>query len=187
MTTWDPRANELFLKALELPVPGERGEFLDRACAGDTALRAEVEALLEASTRAGSFLESPPPGVTMRASDQPPPAERPGAVVGPYRLLEQIGEGGFGAVFMAEQTQPIRRRVALKVLKPGMDTRQVVARFEAERQALALMDHPNIAHVLDGGETAGGRPYFVMDLVRGIPITDFCDEHQLDTRERLGL
>src|SRR5262245_18293513 len=119
MTTWHPRANELFLKALDLPAAGERREFLDRACGGDTALRAEVEALLEASSRAGSFLESPPPGVTVLASDRPTPAERPGAVVGPYRLLEQIGEGGFGAVFMAEQTQPIRRRVALKVLKPG--------------------------------------------------------------------
>jgi serine/threonine protein kinase len=111
--------------------------------------------------------------------DEPEITERPGTVIGPYKLLEQIGEGGFGVVFMAEQTQPMRRKVALKVLKPGMDTRQVVARFEAERQALALMDHPNIAHVFDGGETASGRPYFVMELVRGIPITDFCDHEPL--------
>src|SRR4029077_13667158 len=103
-----------------------------------------------------------------------PIAERPGSVIGPYKLLEQIGEGGFGVVFMAEQAYPVRRRVALKVLKLGMDTRQVVARFEAERQALALMDHPNIAKVLDAGSTDTGRPYFVMELVRGIPISEFC-------------
>jgi serine/threonine protein kinase len=114
-------------------------------------------------------------------------AERPGTVIGPYKLLEQIGEGGFGIVFMAEQQHPVRRKVALKVVKPGMDTRQVIARFEAERQALALMDHANIAHVFDGGETASGRPYFVMELVRGIPITDFCDQDHLPIRERLDL
>jgi serine/threonine-protein kinase len=108
-------------------------------------------------------------------------------VIGPYKLLEQIGEGGFGVVFMAEQTQPVRRKVALKILNPGMDTRQVVARFEAERQALALMDHPNIAKVLDGGQTASGRPYFVMDLVKGLPITEYCDRARLTPRERLGL
>src|SRR5262249_25981798 len=113
--------------------------------------------------------------------------ERPGTVVGPYKLLEQIGEGGFGVVFLAEQTEPVRRRVALKVLKPGMDSRQVVARFEAERQALALMDHPHIARVFDGGETATGRPYFVMELVKGVPITNFCDENHLSVREPLGL
>src|SRR5205085_7785765 len=107
--------------------------------------------------------------------------------IGPYKLLEQIGEGGFGIVFMAEQQQPLRRKVAVKVLKPGMDTRQVVARFEAERQALALMDHPNIAHVMDGGETATGRPYFVMELVRGIPFTEFCDQDHLGVRQRLEL
>jgi tetratricopeptide (TPR) repeat protein/serine/threonine protein kinase len=116
-----------------------------------------------------------------------PIREGPGTVIGPYKLLEQIGEGGFGVVFMAEQTQPIRRKVALKVLKPGMDTRQVVARFEAERQALALMDHPNIAHVFDGGATATGRPYFVMELVKGVPITEFCDQNRLGVRERLEL
>ena len=114
-------------------------------------------------------------------------SEKAGDRIGPYKLLEQIGEGGYGVVYMAEQTQPIRRRVALKIIKLGMDTRQVVARFEHERQALALMDHPNIARVLDAGATEAGRPYFVMELVRGIPITDYCDQHNVPTRERLGL
>src|SRR4030095_14859714 len=131
------------------------------------------------------FLESPPPGIA--ATQDVPITERPDTVIGPYKLLEQIGEGGFGIVFMAEQTRPVRRKVALKVLKPGMDTRQVVARFEAERQALALMDHPNIAHVFDGGQSPSGRPYFVMELVRGVPITEYCDQNQLPIRERLDL
>src|SRR5437868_1368664 len=188
MTTWNPRANELFLKALVLRPDGARQEYLDAACAADAALRAEVEALLEASARAGSFLEAPAPARPVLATvDDPPVAERPGTVIGPYKLLEQIGEGGFGVVFMAEQSRPLRRRVALKVLKPGMDTRQVVARFDAERQALALMDHPNIAQVFDGGETASGRPYFVMELVRCFPVTQFCDENHLPLRERLEL
>src|SRR5580698_1964122 len=113
--------------------------------------------------------------------------ERPGSTIGPYHLLEQIGEGGFGQVFVADQQQPVRRKVALKVIKPGMDSREVVARFEAERQALALMDHPNIARVIDGGTTDSGRPYFVMELVRGIPITDYCDQTRLSTRQRLEL
>src|SRR5207302_4997637 len=116
-----------------------------------------------------------------------PAGEGPGTGVGPYKLLEQIGEGGFGVVFMAEQTVPVRRKVALKVLKPGMDTRQVVARFEAERQALAIMDHPHIAKVFDGGATASGRPYFVMEWVKGAPITEFCDQNQLTPRQRLEL
>src|SRR5262249_54483753 len=113
--------------------------------------------------------------------------EGPGTLVGPYKLMEQIGEGGFGLVFVAEQQRPVRRKVALKVIKPGMDSSQVIARFEAERQALALMDHPNIAKVLDAGATDSGRPYFVMELVRGIPITDYCDQNQLTPRERLEL
>src|SRR5205814_3773455 len=120
-------------------------------------------------------------------SSDPPIGEGPGNVIGRYKLLQQIGEGGFGTVFMAEQQEPVRRMVALKIIKAGMDTREVVARFEAERQALALMDHPNIARVLDGGATASGRPYFVMDLVKGIPITEFCDHHQLPTEKRLRL
>jgi WD40 repeat protein/serine/threonine protein kinase len=185
MATWNPHANELFLQALERS-GGERQRYLDGACAGDAALRAEVEALLEAGARAGSFLESPVRHLVATVAERPI-TERPGTVVGPYKLLEQIGEGGFGVVFMAEQTQPVRRKVALKILKPGMDTRQVVARFEAERQALALMDHPNIAKVLDGGQTSTGRPYFVMDLVKGLPITDSCDQARLTLRERLEL
>src|SRR5207248_2731885 len=171
----------------------ERQKFLDEACGGDAALRADVESLLEASHRAGGFLEQPADWGTMsaftpttnRAEDAL--LERPGTVIGSYKLLEQIGEGGFGVVFLADQTHPVRRKVALKVLKPGMDTRQVVARFEAERQALAIMDHPNIAKVLDGGATASGRPYFVMELVKGVPITQFCDQNRLTPRQRLEL
>ncbi len=186
MPTWDPRVNELFLQALERPSDGERRDYLDRVCAGRPALRAEVEALLEANAQAGSFLESPAPHLAT-TDEAPPAAERPSTVIGPYKLLEQVGEGGMGLVFVAEQRQPVRRKVALKVIKPGMDSRDVIARFEAERQALALMDHPNIARVLDGGTAPSGRPYFVMELVKGVPITDFCDDNRLAPRERLGL
>jgi serine/threonine protein kinase/Tfp pilus assembly protein PilF len=188
----------VFFAALEKTSPGQRAAYLDEACAGDFDLRKRVEKMLAAQALAGSFLEQPaaalpsPLGgersaVRGIATVDEPIAEQPGTVIGPYKLLEQIGEGGFGVVFMAEQQQPIRRKVALKILKPGMDTRQVIARFEAERQALALMDHPNIAKVLDGGATAGGRPYFVMDLVKGIPITEFCDQNQVPIRQRLEL
>jgi WD40 repeat protein/serine/threonine protein kinase len=186
MPTWDPQANDLFLKALELQSPGERQAYLDGACGGDSARRAEVESLLEASARAGSFLESPARAVSV-TEDLSDDSEGPHMAIGPYKLLEQIGEGGFGVVFMAEQTHPVRRKVALKIIKPGMDKKQVVARFEAERQALALMDHPNIAKVHEAGATALGRPYFVMELVKGIPITQFCDEKRLTPRERLEL
>src|SRR5262249_20652413 len=150
--------------------------FLDRACGGDADVRRRVERLLEAHAKAESFLvdRSAAPAATCDHF-----TESVGTVIGPYKLLECIGEGGFGVVFMAEQTQPVRRRVALKVLKAGMDTRQVVARFEAERQALAIMDHPNIAKVFDGGETSSGRPYFVMELVKGVPITEYCDQNHL--------
>src|SRR6266404_1918624 len=174
----------IFLEAIEVESALERAAFLDRACARNALLRAEVEALLQAHQKPQRLLDAP---LSPRRTIDEPVRERPGTVIGPYKLLEQIGEGGFGVVFMAEQHHPVRRKVALKVLKPGMDTRQVVARFEAERQALALMDHPNIAHVFDGGETASGRPYFVMELVRGIPITDFCDQSHLPVRERLEL
>jgi WD40 repeat protein/serine/threonine protein kinase len=168
-------------------VPPEQWEAYARAaCAGDEALLARVRQLLRAHAEAGSFLDDPAPDLGATVA-QPPAREGPGTLVGPYKLLEQIGEGGFGVVYMAEQAQPLRRKVALKVLKPGMDTKQVVARFEAERQALALMDHPNIARVFDGGATASGRPYFVMELVRGVPITAFCDQNQLGIRERLRL
>jgi serine/threonine protein kinase/Flp pilus assembly protein TadD len=179
-----PDAKAIFLEALDCQGADELMRFLDHACGTDAALRTRVEELLRAHRDAGAFLGG---AEKQEATCEQPLAEGPGTVLGQYKLLEQIGEGGFGVVFMAEQTQPLRRKVALKVLKPGMDTRQVVARFEAERQALALMDHPNIAHVFDGGETAGGRPYFVMELVRGLPITDFCDNNQLPVRQRLEL
>src|SRR5262249_44993559 len=187
MTTWDPRANQLFLQVLELRTPSAREEYLEEVCAGEAALRAEVESLLEASARAGSFLESPASAWRLAATLMEPILEGPGTAIGPYKLQEQIGEGGFGVVFLAEQQSPVRRKVALKILKPGMDTRQVVARFEAERQALAIMDHPNIAKVFDGGATPSGRPYFVMELVKGAPITAFCDQNHLTPRQRLEL
>jgi serine/threonine-protein kinase len=185
MTTDKRTARSIFLVAVENHPPEQWKTFLDGACAGDSDLRAHVEVLLQGHVAPNSLLDHPSPELfgMIDASI----TERSGTVVGAYKLLEQIGEGGFGVVFMAEQQQPVRRKVALKVLKPGMDTRQVIARFEAERQALALMDHPNIAHVFDGGETATGRPYFVMELVRGIPITDFCDQNHLPIRERLDL
>ncbi|HET6881813.1 MAG TPA: serine/threonine-protein kinase, partial [Pirellulales bacterium] len=187
MSTWNPKANDIFLHAIELGSAAERRQYLDAACTGDEPLRAEVEALLAAGDQAGSFLESPAVAPALLATVEQPIAERPGTTIGAYKLLEQIGEGGFGVVFMAEQTKPVRRKVALKVLKPGMDTRQIVARFEAERQALAIMDHPNIAKVHDGGATPSGRPYFVMELVKGVPITEFCDQNQLTPRQRLEL
>jgi serine/threonine protein kinase len=178
----------IFEAAIEQGSAEARAAYLDRACAGDADLRRGVEALLAAHDRLGA----PRPDARAPSPDDtlgPPAAagERPGALVGPYKLLEQIGEGGFGVVFMAQQQEPIRRRVALKVLKPGMDSKQVVARFEAERQALALMDHPHIARVLDAGETAAGRPYFAMELVRGVPVTDYCDQDRLTPRQRLRL
>jgi serine/threonine protein kinase len=175
----------IFKAAVKLP-PERRAAYLDQACGPDEELRRDVNSLLRAHDEAGSFLHDPAAG-TPATVDQAPVSEGPGTVVGSYKLLEQIGEGGFGVVFMAEQQRPVRRKVALKILKPGMDTRQVVARFEAERQALALMDHPHIAHVFEGGETPAGRPYFVMELVKGVPITDFCDQQQRTVRERLEL
>jgi serine/threonine protein kinase/tetratricopeptide (TPR) repeat protein len=164
---------------------GKRAEFLRKACAGDPDLQHRLEVLLHAHEDPGSFLQAP--AAALDTTLHAPLTERPGTVIGPYKLLEQIGEGGFGLVFMAEQQEPIRRKVAIKVLKPGMDSRQVLARFDAERQALALMDHPNIAKVLDGGQTSSGRPYFVMDLVKGLPITEYCDQSQLTPRERLEI
>src|SRR5262249_25407691 len=155
----------------------------DQACAGDGPLRARVDKLLRARAQLGSFHEAPQPSPV--ATIDEPLTERPGTLVGPYKLMEQIGEGGMGLVFVAEQQQPVRRKVALKVIKPGLDSRQVIGRFEAERQALALMDHPNIAKVLDAGTTDSGRPYFVMELVKGVSLTDYCDQHRLTTRQRL--
>src|SRR5262245_53715194 len=180
-----PQIESILAAAVELGSEVERRQFVERACAGDIELRRRVEELIDNHFRAGNFLASLAPHTVATVEELV--GERPGSVIGAYKLLEQIGEGGFGVVFLAEQTQPVRRKVALKVLKPGMDSRQVVARFEAERQALALMDHPHIAHILDGGATASGRPYFVMELVRGIPLTDFCDRNRLPVRPRLGL
>src|SRR5262245_36533969 len=180
-----PDIDSIFGEALECESTEARAAYLDQACAGDAELRRRVEKLLDAHARAGNFLESVAPGSVATLEESL--SERAGNVIGPYKLLEQIGEGGMGVVFLAEQTQPLRRKVALKVLKPGLDSKQVVARFEAERQALALMDHPNIAHILDGGATASGRPYFVMELVEGIPITQFCDQGPLTPRQRLEL
>ncbi|HEX5106465.1 MAG TPA: serine/threonine-protein kinase, partial [Pirellulaceae bacterium] len=207
---------EIFDRALAIADPAGRAAWLDEACGGDPARRDHIAGLLEAHLKLGSFLEVPPGAVAREVEgtlDQP--LERPGTQIGPYKLLQQIGEGGMGVVYMAEQKEPVERRVALKIIKPGMDTRQVIARFEAERQALAMMDHPNIAKVLDAGTVGGiqnserrmqkaegtgsilnsefcilnsaGRPYFVMELVRGVPITQYCDEHHLTPRQRLEL
>jgi serine/threonine protein kinase/WD40 repeat protein len=179
-------AESIFFAALEKPAGDERVAYLNRACGAETGMRRQVEQLLAAHPQARSFLE-PPAAPDVAPADAPPIAEDAGSIIGPYKLMEQIGEGGFGLVFVAEQQQPVRRRVALKIIKPGMDTREVIARFEAERQALALMDHPNIAHVFDAGTTPSGRPYFVMELVKGVPIVEYCDQQQLTARERLDL
>ncbi len=179
------RVRSIFLSAVEDHAPDQWDEYLGDACQGEPELRQRVEVLLRGHKQPNEMLDDP--GSAPVAPSQLSIGEGPGTLVGPYKLLEQIGEGGFGVVFMAEQQQPVRRKVALKIVKPGMDTRLVVARFEAERQALALMAHPNIAQIFDGGATESGRPYFVMELVRGIPITDFCDQHHLGVRERLEL
>jgi serine/threonine protein kinase/tetratricopeptide (TPR) repeat protein len=186
----------IFMEAMEIAQPAERAAFLDRACGGNSALRQRVEKLLQRHQQDDSFLASPAIAPPMTGDHTPDPAgqptvtgliEGPGTVIGAYKLLQQIGEGGMGTVYMAEQTRPVQRMVALKIIKPGMDSRQVIARFEAERQALALMDHPSIARVLDGGTTETGRPYFVMELVKGVPITKYCDERRLPPRVRLEL
>ena len=204
-----PGLKTIFSEAIVRQDGPERAAYLDEACRGDAELRAQVEALLRDHEQIGRFLGTatgrsarrtrlpetgdPQPGDTTQAETPGtaapvgPGSEGPGAVIGPYKLLQSIGEGGMGTVYMAEQTRPVRRTVALKLIKAGMDSRQVLARFEAERQALALMDHPNIARVLDAGATDTGRPYFVMELVKGVPITRFCDERRLTLRERLEL
>jgi serine/threonine protein kinase len=205
----------IFADALACDSPELRDERLDRACGDDGALRAEVQKLLSAHHEAGDFLKGRDSSDPFASVAEVPTFEIGGTIIGPYKLLEKIGEGGMGIVYMADQLSPVRRRVALKIIKPGMDTRKVIARFEAERQALALMDHPNIAKVLDAGTTSTvgwgpatgvesidslpripeaaapsplpGRPYFVMELVKGIPITQYCDEHRLSPRQRLEL
>jgi serine/threonine protein kinase len=178
--------DEIYSAAAEYDDPAALAAYLDRACGIDSDLRRRVERLLAARAERGSFLESPALGPTIDPGGEPI-AEGPGTIIGPYKLLEPIGEGGMGIVYLAEQTQPVRRKVAVKIIKPGLDTRQVIARFEAERQALALMDHPNIARVLDAGATGSGRPYFAMELVRGLPITDYCDRNHLAIAARLEL
>ena len=203
------REEVLFALALEKPTE-KRAAFLDVMCEGDPALRQRLEALLAANEQPETLLATQVEAVLLReeassfakASEDPSarqarpthkvdftdaPDEAVGQTLGRYKLLERIGEGGCGVVYVAEQTEPVRRRVALKVIKLGMDTKQVVARFEAERQALAMMDHPNIAKVLDAGTTEQGRPFFVMELVRGIKITGYCDQASLGTKGRLNL
>ncbi len=176
------RLIEVFNEAKARPAGAERERFVAEACRVEPALEAQVLALLQAHEGAGDFLKH-----THLISPAALLTEKPGDRIGRYKLLQQIGEGGCGVVYMAEQEEPVRRRVALKVIKLGMDTKSVIARFEAERQALALMDHPNIAKVLDAGATDTGRPYFVMELVRGIKITDYCDQNNLSTEDRLKL
>jgi len=176
----------IFKAAIKMPASAERIAYLKRACGSDANLFTRLETLLRAHDDAGDFLETPPFAID-GGLDIPPVEEGPGTVIGRYKLLERVGEGGMAVVYMAEQTQPLRRKVALKIIKLGMDTNQVIARFEAERQALAMMDHPNIARVLDAGATEAGRPYFVMELVTGVSITEYCDRNSLSTKERLAL
>src|SRR6185312_4499261 len=197
------REEELFDAARKITDARERAVFLERGCGDDTALRGRIEALLRAAadaddffaegstvlTRPGAALQFSAGALASVEAPRPsPPGEEPiGTKIGRYKLLEKIGEGGCGVVYMAEQEEPVRRRVALKIIKLGMETKSVIARFEAERQALAMMDHPNIARVFDAGATDRGPPYFIMELVRGVKITEYCDKNQLDTRQRLGL
>jgi eukaryotic-like serine/threonine-protein kinase len=180
-----PDLKSIFAHAFELDSPNERERYLADACRGDAGLRGEVEGLLKAFAGAGETSESHV--FSTMTPEERHDAEAPSTVIDAYKLLEPIGEGGMGVVYMAEQTRPIQRKVALKIIKPGMNSRQVIARFEAERQALALMDHPNIAKVFDAGATTSGRPYFVMELVKGITITEYCDRARLTPRERLEL
>src|SRR5262249_29800744 len=179
---WSVDEESIFAAALGKVSPSERLAFLAEVCAGDPELRAGVEALLQAHENPDSFLEPSgarlDPGVAEETVVQPM-----GTMIGPYRLLQQLGEGGMGAVFRAEQTQPVQRQVALKLIRSGLDSAQLLARFEAERQALALMDHPHIARVLDAGTTPEGRPFFVMELVEGVSITRYCDEQHLTLRQ----
>jgi len=174
---------DVFIAAIQLPV-GERSAYLEKVCGADEKMSQRIGILLNAHAKSAEFLEQGPAEL---AGHLVSPGEKPGDRIGHYKLLQQIGEGGCGVVFMAEQEEPVRRRVALKVVKPGMDTKNVIARFEAERQALALMDHPNIAKIFEAGATESGRPYFVMELIRGIKITDYCDQFSATTDERLEM
>jgi len=185
MATEKLTVDSVFCEAIERRSPEERRAYLDRACGDDAELRRQVDRLLTAHFEAADFLGDRTSEVAPTIDH--PVTEKPGTLIGPYKLLQELGEGGMGVVFMAEQREPVQRRVALKIVKPGMDSRAVVARFEAERQALVLMDHPNIARAIDMGTTETGRPYFVMELVKGVPITQYCDEHILTPRQRLEL
>jgi len=180
------KAGEIFQDAIEIEDPAKREDYLENACEGDQKLRAEVEALLRAHEQAGDYLKAPAvdPNVTF---ENPPMIDGPGTMIDRYELLELIGEGGMGMVYLAQQKEPVKRRVALKIVKLGMDTKQVVARFEAERQTLAVLDHPNIAHVFDAGTTETGRPYFIMEYVKGMSITRYCDENRYSIEKRLRL
>jgi serine/threonine protein kinase len=175
-----PTEKSIFLDALEIDSPDDRSAFVDECCQGNASLRTSVMALLREHER-----ESNPLDVPVFCGGLAQPFHKPGAMIGNYKLMEQIGEGGFGLVYVADQLQPVRRRVALKIIKPGMESREVLSRFEVERQALALMDHPGIARVFDAGVTETFQPYFVMELVRGVPITEFCDNHRLEMSARL--
>src|SRR4051794_31776831 len=178
------KQREIFLCAVEMDTPEARAAYLEEACAGDATLRCKVNELLKEHYSDDSLLAGP---AVEEGRTVIEPPKTPAPMIGRYKLLEKIGEGGFGEVWMAEQREPVKRRVALKIIKPGMDSRQIVARFEAERQALAMMDHANIARIFDADVTEAGRPYFVMELVRGLKITVYCDENQLPTPERLRL
>jgi len=180
------QAKSIFLAAVEEVAPGDWSGYLDEVCRGNAELRRRVETLLAAHQESDVLFDEPNVGL-MAETAPVEPVEEPGMMIGRYKLLERIGEGGMAVVYMAEQERPIRRKVALKIIKLGMDTRQVIARFEAERQALAMMDHPGIARVFDAGATETGRPYFVMELVQGVSITEYCDQNRLSTKERLVL
>ena len=181
---------DLFAAAIAVADPADRASLLDRECAGRLDVRRRIDQLLDAHFRSQPLFDQPNPEVTVAYAPKGAyaPNEQAGAVIaGRYKLLEEIGEGGMGTVWVAEQTQPVRRKVALKLIKAGMDSKSVIARFEAERQALAVMDHPNVAKVLDGGLTETGRPFFVMEYVKGVPITEYCDATRLNVSERLHL
>ncbi len=180
-----PHIDTIFCGAIEIESAEEREVWLNQVCGEDAAMRRQVARLVEAHFRGGSVIDAPFFAIEATTHSMPP--ESLGTQIGPYKLLQIIGEGGMGVVYMAEQMEPVKRKVALKLIKPGMDSRQVIARFEAERQALALMDHPNIARVLDAGTTASGQPFFAMELVRGIPITDYCDTHRLSVSRRIEI
>ena len=200
MDTTFKREESIFYEVVEMTDVVQRRRFLDEACAGKPAMRANLDALLAAHERATQFFEESnvslksslasagvEPAAGKNSALKLPSDEQPGTRIGHYRLLQKIGEGGGGAVYLAEQFEPVRRQVAFKIIKLGMDTKNVIARFELERQALAMMDHPNIAQVFDAGATETGRPYFVMELVRGVKITEYCDRNQLNVRQRLEL